>query len=106
MMNELGDINESEEADRMNREVTIEFLVVKFCEAFDLWDVSIVEAASFQYSAKALSICGLVDHKSEEYGWICLPVDNGPVRSRTISSNMPSSAVRRSSFSVLTRPSY
>ena len=51
-MNELGDINESEEADRMNREVTIEFLV-KFCEAFNLWDVSIVEAASFQYSAKS-----------------------------------------------------
>ena len=52
-MNELGDINESEEADRMNREVTIEFLVVKFYEAFNLWDVSIVEAASFQYPANS-----------------------------------------------------
>jgi len=60
----------------MNREVTIEFLV-KFCEAFNLCDVPIVEAASIQYSAKALSICGLVDHESEEYGWICLPADNG-----------------------------
>jgi hypothetical protein len=46
------------------------------------------------------SICGLVDHESEEFGWIYLPIDNDPLPSPTISSNMPSTSGVRLSIEL------
>ena len=42
-MNVLGYGDDSDETDTMDRGITIEFLV-KFCNAFDLWNVSIADA--------------------------------------------------------------